>query len=157
MYRTHSCGSLRKSHVGQTVTWPAGFIASGITAELPSSTCAIALDWYRLSEIPSQPDVASIQDARQEWVLQVTGVVRPRPAGAENPNLATGEIEVDVTRCTVLNPSKMLPFLVNKDEEINEEVRLKYRYLDLRREKMQTKFDPAPQGCEVHPGLLERA
>lgn len=72
-----------------------------------------------------------------EWVLQVTGEVRRRPQGAENPNLSTGEIEVNVTACEVLNPSKPLPFLINKDEDTDENVRLKYRYIDLRRERMQ--------------------
>jgi aspartyl-tRNA synthetase len=81
--------------------------------------------------------VPAFQDARSEWVLQVTGVVRRRPAGAENPNLPTGEIEVDVEKVDVLNPAKPMPFLINKDEETDEAVRLKYRYLDLRRERMQ--------------------
>lgn len=137
MYRTHSCGSLRKSHVGQTVTL-AGWVHR--QRDHGGVTFIDLRDRSGLVQIvgnPSQPDATSIQEARQEWVLQVTGVVRPRPAGAENPNLATGEIEVDVTQCVVLNPSKMLPFLVNKEEEVNEEVRLKYRYLDLRRERMQ--------------------
>ncbi len=137
MYRTHSCGTLRKSHVGQTVTL-AGWVHR--QRDLGGVTFIDLRDRTGLVQIvgnPNLPDVALIQKARQEWVLQVTGLVRHRPAGAENPNLATGEIEIDVTRCTVLNPSKMLPFLVNKDEEISEDVRLKYRYLDLRREKMQ--------------------
>lgn len=137
MYRTHYCGSLRKSHVGQTVTL-AGWVHR--QRDHGGVTFIDLRDRSGLVQIvgnPTQPDATSIQDARQEWVLQVTGVVRSRPAGAENPNLATGEIEVDVTQCAVLNPSKMLPFLVNKEEEINEEVRLKYRYLDLRRERMQ--------------------
>jgi len=137
MYRTHSCGSLRKSQVGQTVTL-AGWVHR--QRDHGGVTFIDLRDRSGLVQIvgnPSQPDATSIQEARQEWVLQVTGVVRPRPAGAENPNLATGEIEVDVTQCVVLNPSKMLPFLVNKEEEVNEEVRLKYRYLDLRRERMQ--------------------
>jgi aspartyl-tRNA synthetase len=137
MYRTHYCGSLRKSHVGQTVTL-AGWVHR--QRDHGGVTFIDLRDRSGLVQIvgnPTQQDAASIQEARQEWVLQVTGVVRSRPAGAENPNLATGEIEVDVTQCVVLNPSKMLPFLVNKEEEINEEVRLKYRYLDLRRERMQ--------------------
>ncbi len=72
-----------------------------------------------------------------EWVLQVTGVVRLRPAGAENPNLPTGDIEVEVQSCEVLNPAKPLPFMINKDEDTDENIRLKYRYLDLRRTRMQ--------------------
>ena len=67
----------------------------------------------------------------------MTGVVRHRPEGAENPDLPTGEIEVDVQQVEVLNPAKPLPFLINKDEDTDENVRLKYRYLDLRRERMQ--------------------
>ncbi len=137
MYRTHLCGSLRKSDVGQTVTL-AGWVHrqrdfGGVTfIDLRDRTGLI-----QIVGNPTLPEVASIQVARQEWVLQVTGLVRIRPTGSENPNLATGEVEVEVTQCEVLNPAKMLPFLVNKDEEVNEEVRLKYRYLDLRREKMQ--------------------
>jgi aspartyl-tRNA synthetase len=137
MYKTHSCGELRSSLSGQTVTL-AGWVHR--QRDHGGVTFIDLRDRSGLVQIvgnPALPDVAPIQDARQEWVLQVTGTVRPRPAGAENPNLATGEIEVEVTHCVVLNPSKMLPFLVNKEEEISEEVRLKYRYLDLRRERMQ--------------------
>lgn len=137
MYRTNSCGSLRLSHVGQTVTL-SGWVHR--QRDFGGVTFIDLRDRSGLIQVvgnPTLPDVAPIQAARQEWVLQVTGVVRKRPAGAENPSLTTGDIEVEVTRCVVLNPSKMLPFLVNKEEEISEEVRLKYRYLDLRREKMQ--------------------
>ncbi|HEY5574593.1 MAG TPA: aspartate--tRNA ligase, partial [Anaerolineales bacterium] len=77
-------------------------------------------------------------DVRAEWVIQVTGTVRRRPEGMENPNLATGEIEVDVEELKVLNPAKQPPFLINKEEEVEEQVRLRYRYLDLRRERMRS-------------------
>ena len=70
-------------------------------------------------------------------MLQVKGVVRRRPDGAENPNLPTGEIEIDVKSCEVLNPSKPLPFMINKDEDTDENIRMKYRYIDLRRDRMQ--------------------
>jgi aspartyl-tRNA synthetase len=137
MYKTHTCGELRPTHVGQTVRL-AGWVHR--QRDHGGITFIDLRDRYGLVQIVGNPtlqDVAPIQDARQEWVLQVTGLVRHRPAGAENPNLATGEIEVEVTRCEVLNQSKILPFLINKDEEIGEDVRLKYRYLDLRRERMQ--------------------
>jgi len=137
MYRTNSCGSLRLSHVGQTVTL-SGWVHR--QRDFGGVTFIDLRDRSGLVQIvgnPTLPNVAPIQAARQEWVLQVIGTVRKRPAGAENPNLTTGDIELEVTQCAVLNPSKMLPFLVNKEEEISEEVRLKYRYLDLRREKMQ--------------------
>ncbi|MEJ5314483.1 MAG: aspartate--tRNA ligase [Anaerolinea sp.] len=137
MYRTHTCGELRPTHVGQTV------ILSGWVhrqRDHGGITFIDLRDRYGIVQIvanPSNPKVAVIQSARAEWVLQVKGVVRRRPEGAENPHLPTGEIEVDVLECEVLNPAKPLPFLVNKEEEVEESLRLKYRYLDLRRERMQ--------------------
>jgi aspartyl-tRNA synthetase len=74
---------------------------------------------------------------RNEYVLQVEGVVRPRLPGKENPKLDTGAIEVEVTALEVLNPAKVPPFLINEDQVVDENVRLKYRYLDLRRERMR--------------------
>ncbi len=138
MYKTHTCGELRPSHIGQTVTL-AGWVHR--QRDHGGVTFIDLRDRYGLVQIVGNPDnldAALLQDARQEWVLQVTGVVRRRPEGAENPNLATGEIEVEVTHGEVLNPAKMLPFLINKDEDIDENVRLKYRYLDIRRERMRT-------------------
>ncbi len=69
-------------------------------------------------------------------MIQVEGLVRPRPAGAENPNLATGEIEIEVKQTRILNPAKTPPFAINKEEEVDENTRLRYRYMDLRRERM---------------------
>ncbi len=137
MYKTHHCGELRASHVGQTVTL-AGWVHrqrdhGGVTFIDLRDRSGIV----QIVGNPVEPAVASIQEARMEWVLQVTGEVRRRPAGAENPNLPTGEIEINVTRCEVLNPAKPLPFMIYKEEDIEESVRLKYRYLDLRRERMQ--------------------
>jgi len=66
---------------------------------------------------PENEATKFIQDARTEWVLQITGVVRRRPEGAQNPNLATGEIEVAATKVEVLNPAKPIPFMINKDED----------------------------------------
>jgi aspartyl-tRNA synthetase len=137
MYKTHHCGELRASHVGQTVTL-AGWVHR--QRDHGGVTFIDLRDRSGLVQIvgnPAEPAVASIQEARMEWVLQVTGEVRHRPAGAENPNLPTGEIEINVTRCEVLNPAKPLPFMIYKEEDIDESVRLKYRYLDLRRERMQ--------------------
>ncbi|HMN15103.1 MAG TPA: aspartate--tRNA ligase, partial [Bellilinea sp.] len=137
MYRDHVCGELNKQHIGKQVT------LSGWVHRQRDHGGVFFVDLRDRSGIvqivgnPANPKVASIQDARMEWVLQVTGTVRARPAGAENPNLPTGEIEVDVHECTVLNPSKPLPFLIYKDEDTDENVRLKYRYIDLRRERLQ--------------------
>lgn len=137
MYKTHTCGELRPAHIGQTVTL-AGWVHR--QRDHGGVTFIDLRDRYGLVQIvgdPALPAAQALQDARQEWVLQITGEVRHRPEGAENPNLATGQIEIEVKKCEVLNPSKPLPFLINKDEDIDESVRLKYRYLDLRRERMQ--------------------
>jgi len=137
MYKTHTCGELRILHAGQTVTL-AGWVHR--QRDHGGVTFIDLRDRYGIVQIvgdPSQPGLAALQNARSEWVLQVTGTVRARPAGAENPNMATGEIEVQVTSMETLNPSKPLPFLVSKDEDTEEAVRLKYRYLDLRHERLQ--------------------
>ncbi len=134
MYKTLTCGELRASHIGQTVTL-AGWVHR--QRDHGGVTFIDLRDWFGIVQIVGNPDARVLQDARAEWVLQVVGVVRRRPEGAENPNLPTGEIEVDVRTCEVLNPAKPLPFLVNKDEDVEENVRLKYRYLDLRHERLQ--------------------
>jgi aspartyl-tRNA synthetase len=78
-----------------------------------------------------------VSDVRFEWVLQIEGVVQERPAGMSNPKMATGEIEVVAKNVTVLNPSKTPPFMVNTDNDLpDEHMRLKYRYIDLRRERL---------------------
>jgi aspartyl-tRNA synthetase len=137
MYKTHTCGELRPAHVGQTVTL-AGWVHR--QRDHGGVTFIDLRDRFGLVQVvanPANQGLGVIQEARAEWVLQVTGVVRRRPAGSENPNLATGEIEVDVKTCQVLNPAKPMPFIISKDEDTDENVRLKYRYLDLRRERMQ--------------------
>jgi aspartyl-tRNA synthetase len=137
MYKTHTCGEIRAAHAGQTVTL-AGWVHR--QRDHGGVTFIDLRDRYGIVQVvadPAKPGLAAFQDARGEWVLQIAGVVRKRPAGAENPNMATGEIEIEATAVEVLNPAKPLPFLVNKDEDTEEAVRLKYRYIDLRRERMQ--------------------
>ena len=138
MYKTHTCGELRTSHVGETVTlagWVHNFRNHG------GVTFIDLRDRFGLTQIVGNPEVDAalhpLKEARSEWVLQVTGEVRPRMEGAENPNMETGEIEIAATSVKVLNKAKMLPILINKDEEVDEHLRLKYRYLDLRRESMR--------------------
>jgi aspartyl-tRNA synthetase len=138
MYKTHTCGELRPEHIGQIVTL-AGWVHR--QRDHGGVTFIDLRDRFGLVQIVGNPDTnpgaKAIQDAHNEWVLQVIGLVRRRPEGADNPNLPTNAIEVDVQAIEVLNPAKPLPFQVNKDEDIEESVRLKYRYLDLRRERMQ--------------------
>ena len=134
MYKTHTCGELRAAHEGTEVT-----LAGWVHRRRDHGGVAFIdlRDRFGIVQIVADPQrLPDIQRVRAEWVLRVTGTVRRRPKGAENPDLPTGEIEIDVQSFSVLNPSKPLPFLINKEEEVDENLRLKYRYLDLRRERM---------------------
>ncbi len=89
---------------------------------------------------PVRPEVfARAAEIRSEYVLQVSGILRRRPAGTENPSLATGEFEIDARDVQILNTSDALPFQLD-EPDVSESVRLKYRYLDLRRASMQDNF-----------------
>jgi len=140
MYKTHSCGEIRKEHVGQTIT-----LAGWVNRRRDHGGVVFMdlRDREGLVQIVFNPELYKeqneiISNIRLEWVLQVTGVVQPRPEGMVNSKLSTGEIEVNVKELKILNPAKNLPFLVNGDEQLpDENTRLKYRYLDLRREKMK--------------------
>ncbi len=139
MYRTHTCGELRVSHAGQTVTlsgWVNRRRDHGGVAFFDlrdrSGTIQVTINPDLPKEILDQ-----VANVRFEWVLQVEGLVQKRPAGMENPKMATGEIEIIAKNITVLNPSKTPPFMVNADNDLpDENTRLKYRYIDLRRERM---------------------
>lgn len=139
MYKTHTCGELRLEDAGKEVVL-AGWVHR--RRDHGGVTFIDLRDRFGLTQIVSNPDDATethdaFQALRNEWVIQVTGVVRPRPEGAANPNLPTGEIEVVVSKLKVLNPAKTPPFSINKEEEVDETTRLHYRYLDLRRERMR--------------------
>ena len=140
MYKTHTCGELRLSDAGETVTL-GGWVHR--RRDHGGVTFIDLRDRYGIVQVVANPENSpqahqAATDVRAEWVIQVTGRVRRRPEGMENPNLATGEIEVDVEELKVLNPAKQPPFLINKEEEVEEQVRLRYRYLDLRRERMRS-------------------
>jgi aspartyl-tRNA synthetase len=139
MYKTHTCGELRSEHKGQPVIL-AGWVHR--RRDHGGVTFIDLRDRFGLTQVVASPEIdpasfEALAPVRMEWVLQVEGVVRPRPAGSENPNLPTGEIEVEARQVRVLNPAKTPPFLINKDEKADENTRLKYRYLDLRRESMR--------------------
>ena len=143
MYKSHTCGELRLEHVGQNVTL-AGWVHR--RRDHGGVTFLDLRDRFGLVQVVASPESspeahASAQPLRMEWVVQVQGVVRPRPAGAENPNLPTGQVEVEARSLTILNPAKTPPFLINKDEEADENTRLRYRYLDLRREHMRRNLE----------------
>ncbi len=139
MYKTHTCGELRPSHIGQAVTL-AGWVHT--RRDHGGLTFIDLRDRWGLTQIVCNPEISAAAHetaakARNEYVLQARGVVRARLEGKENPRLATGAIEVEVHALEILNPSKTLPFQINEEEATDEMVRLKYRYLDLRRERMQ--------------------
>lgn len=139
MLKSHSCGELRVEHVGQTVTL-AGWVnrrrdmGGVIFVDLRDrgGKAQVVIDAGR-----SKAAFEAAEQVRSEYVLQVTGEVAKRPFGQENLNLPTGEVEVLATAVTVLNPAKNTPFQIDRDEVVDETLRLKYRYLDLRRERMQ--------------------
>lgn len=139
MYKTHTCGELKIEHVGQEVTL-AGWIDR--LRDLGGVNFIDLRDRFGVVQIVSNPDTSpevhkSLSPVRTEWVIQAVGIVRKRPPGMENLDLSTGEIEVELTRVEVLNPAKTPPFLINQEEEVEEQTRLKYRYLDLRRLRMR--------------------
>ena len=139
MYKTHTCGELRPSHVGETVTL-AGWVHR--RRDHGGVTFIDLRDRFGIVQVVANPENSpqahqAATDVRAEWVIQVAGVVRKRPEGMENPNLDTGAIEVEVGDLEVLNPARQTPFLINKEEEVEEQLRLRYRYLDLRRERMR--------------------
>jgi aspartyl-tRNA synthetase len=144
MYKTHTCGELRATHAGQKVTL-AGWVNR--RRDHGGVTFIDLRDRFGIVQVVANPDTSPevhtlMTDIRAEWVIQVVGLVQKRPAGMENPNLSTGEIEVIAQEMRVLNPAKTTPFLINKEDEVIEEnVRLHYRYLDLRREKMRRNLE----------------
>ena len=131
MLRTHSAGQLRASNEGEQVTL-AGWVARRrdhggvIFVDLRDST-GVAQVVFRNDDV-----AAAAHKLRSEYCILVTGTVEKRPAGSENPNLASGEVEVNVSVLEVLGESAPLPFQL--DDEVGEEARLRHRYLDLRRE-----------------------
>lgn len=134
-----TCGSLRASDSGRHVSL-AGWVHR--RRDLGGLIFIDLRDRYGITQIvfnpeisPSAHDVAG--ELRNEYVIRVDGIVRHRPAGTENPKLATGEIEIEAHAVQILNPSLTPPFYINEDVEVDESLRLEHRYLDLRRARMQ--------------------
>ncbi|MBA7624313.1 Aspartate--tRNA ligase [subsurface metagenome] len=139
MLKTHSCGELNKNHVGARVTL-AGWVdrrrdhGGLIFIDLRDGQGIVQVVFNPEVSKPCH-DIAS--EMRNEYVVRVSGEVAPRPPGTENPKLPTGDIEVIAHNTDILNPSKTPPFYINEETEVEESLRLKYRYLDLRRERMK--------------------
>jgi len=135
-YRSHTCGALRESHIDQTVR------LSGWCHRIRDHGGVLFIDLrdhYGLTQCVADPDSPAFRDAeklRSEWVVRIDGKARRRPAGTDNPELPTGAIEIYVSEIEVLGPAGELPLPVFGEQEYPEDIRLKYRFLDLRREKL---------------------
>ncbi len=139
MLRTHTCGELRAKNAGEEVT-----LAGWVNRRRDHGGLVFIdlRDRYGVTQVVFNPSAAPdahavAHDVGQEWVLQIHGTVEHRPEGLENPDMATGDIDVVADDARVLNSSRTPPFMLNKDEYVDESLRLRYRYLDLRRPRMQ--------------------
>src|SRR4051795_5858467 len=137
MYRTHNCNALRKSDIGEQVTL-AGWV--NVSRDHGGVIFIDLRDREGLTQVvfrpEENPDVAKqAHGLHSEYVIQVIGRVAPRLPGTENPKLPTGDIEVVPSELRILNRAADLPFQLDDDVH-NEDVRLAYRYLDLRRPDM---------------------
>ncbi len=139
MLRTHHCNQLRPTDIDKTIT------LSGWVNNRRDHGGIIFVDLRDangITQIVLDPSInpeahAAAEHVRAEWVLQATGKVRARGEGLDNPKLETGEIEVAIEKLEILNQAQTPPFELNVENDIREDLRLEYRYLDLRRSKMQ--------------------
>lgn len=139
MLKTHHAGALRLENEGQTVTL-AGWVNKRrdmggvifIDLRDRDGKTQVVVDSGRNASA-----FTTAEQIRPEYVIKVTGVVSPRPQGQQNLNLPTGAIEVLADQVTILGPAKTPPFVIDREETVDESLRLKYRYLDLRRERLQ--------------------
>jgi len=136
--RSHTCGELRAEHAGATVDL-CGWIAH--RRDHGGVTFVDLRDREGVTQVVFHPEEAPVahvaaQELRSEWVVRVSGTVRARPDGMANPALATGEIEVAAAELRVLNRAETPPFVIEDRIEADEQLRLEYRYLDLRRPEM---------------------
>jgi len=135
-YRTHTCGALREADIGAEVR------LSGWCHRIRDHGGVLFIDLrdhYGITQVVADPDSAAFKTAemlRSEWVVRVDGKVRRRPDGTENSDLPTGAVEVYIREIEVLGPAAELPMPVFGDQEYPEDIRLKYRFLDLRREHL---------------------
>ena len=139
MQRTHTCGELGAMHIGTTITLT-GWVHQ--KRNLGKLIFIGLRDRYGVTQLVFDPEFSEASHAiadttHPESVLKITGEVRKRMEGQENKKMATGEIEIFVKEAVMLNNSKALPFEIDQEKPVNEELRLKYRYLDLRHERLQ--------------------
>src|ERR687883_1238187 len=135
-YRTHTCGELREGAVGEHVR------LSGWCHRIRDHGGVLFIDLrdhYGITQCVADPDSPAFRLAetvRAEWVVRIDGRVKKRPAGTENSDLPTGSVEVFITDMEVLGPAAELPLPVAGEHDYPEDIRLKYRFLDLRRDRL---------------------
>jgi aspartyl-tRNA synthetase len=135
-YRSHTCGALRESDIGSIVR------LSGWCHRIRDHGGVLFIDLrdhYGLTQVVADPDSKAFKLAetlRSEWVIRIDGKVRRRPGGTENPDLPTGQVEVYIDEIEVLGPAVELPMPVFGEQDYPEDIRLKYRFLDLRRDHL---------------------
>ncbi len=139
MLKTHTCGELRRENVGERVTL-AGWVDR--RRDHGGLIFIDLRDRWGISQVVFNPKISSdayeiATDLRNEYVIQTEGDVALRPEGMANPDMDTGEIEVFAEHVRVLNESKTPVFYINREEDVDETLRLRYRYLDLRRQRVQ--------------------
>jgi aspartyl-tRNA synthetase len=139
LLRTHTCGSLRKEHIGTQVS-----LAGWVNRRRDHGGLIFIdlRDREGIVQTVFNPEISpqvlkTAEEMRSEYVVRLTGVVTMRPAGTENLKLPTGDIEVIVKEVEILNTSNTPPFYINEEVDVDENVRLKYRYLDLRRPRLK--------------------
>jgi aspartyl-tRNA synthetase len=140
MYRTHNCGKLRSEHIGQTVTL-SGWIQK--SRDLGGMTFIDLRDRYGITQLVfnMETDSSICEKARKlgrEFVIQIEGNVIER--SSKNNNMATGDVEIEVATLRILNEAKTPPFTIEDDTDGGDELRMQYRYLDLRRNPVQEKL-----------------
>ena len=137
--RTHTCGELRESNIGENVVLN-GWVDR--RRDLGGVIFIEVRDRHGITQIVFEPTFnetahQAAKDLRSEFVIAIEGVVRKRPADTDNADLATGHIDVMVNNLIILNEAETPPFAIKDDIDTHEDLRLKYRYLDLRRPKLQ--------------------
>ncbi len=157
MLKTHQCGELRAQHVGEEVT------LAGWVNKRRDMGGIIFVDLRDRSGKAQVAVNAGISQAawdaadllRPEFVAQIAGTVQKRPAGQENPDMPTGQVELIASEVTILNPAKTPPFPIDREANVDEGLRLKYRYLDLRRERLQRNLNIRHQAIKYIRDFLD--